>query len=175
MADPRDSADKDALARWLCQWWESDESDDHIDDGSPFPCRLCSEQAAALVDAIDAGKLPTLARVTASEWEWGVTQASDGIVRRGLTEQSARSVASRGDVSNPRYLMRRALGPWERVSSSEVCSTCGQSFDSPPCSLNRENGWSGHTAAGGVTAGYPASPPPASEQEAHHGWGDAGE
>lgn len=35
-----------------------------------------------------------------------------------------------------------------------TCSTCGGTFDSPPCSLNRDIGWSGHTVSGGVgTAG----------------------
>jgi hypothetical protein len=32
------------------------------------------------------------------------------------------------------------------------CSTCGQRFSDPPCSLNRELGWSGHTIAGGIGA-----------------------
>ena len=38
----------------------------------------------------------------------------------------------------------------EAVGLGELCSTCGQSFDSPPCSLNRELGWSGHTRYGGA-------------------------
>lgn len=33
---------------------------------------------------------------------------------------------------------------------TETCSTCGQPMDSPPCSLNREIGWSGHTVSGGA-------------------------
>lgn len=50
---------------------------------------------------------------------------------------------------------RWRLGPdghWIRDLPPEVCSTCGGSFDSPPCSLNRELGLSGHTRAGGAAA-----------------------
>jgi len=30
------------------------------------------------------------------------------------------------------------------------CSTCGEPMTAPPCSLNSERDWSGHTVAGGV-------------------------
>ena len=33
-----------------------------------------------------------------------------------------------------------------------ACTTCGGSPDSPPCSLNRDLGLSGHTYGGGVAA-----------------------
>lgn len=54
------------------------------------------------------------------------------------------------------YVPTRATPP-----APEVCSTCGGSFDSPPCSLNREIGLSGHTRTGGVAAGDARDLPPA--------------
>lgn len=38
------------------------------------------------------------------------------------------------------------------AQEGELCSTCGGSSDSPPCSLNRGLGLGGHTRAGGVVA-----------------------
>lgn len=37
-----------------------------------------------------------------------------------------------------------------------TCSTCGGLFDSPPCSLNREIRWSGHTVSAGTAGGSDA-------------------
>lgn len=53
------------------------------------------------------------------------------------------------------------LVPATRVLPPEVCSACGGSSDSPPCSLNRDLGLSGHTRAGGVAAGGTRVLPPA--------------
>lgn len=51
--------------------------------------------------------------------------------------------------------LRRVRPLWGRLGRRLGilrCSTCGQKFSDPPCSLNRELGWSGHTVAGGIGA-----------------------
>lgn len=61
-----------------------------------------------------------------------------------------------GNVQWRKTTRLRSIRPlWRRLGRRlgiVRCSTCGQKFSDPPCSLNRELGWSGHTIAGGIGA-----------------------
>lgn len=50
-------------------------------------------------------------------------------------------------------------GPQAAGEGEERCSTCGEVLDAPPCSLNRDIGWSGHTRAAGLLADEAIHPP----------------
>jgi hypothetical protein len=150
---------------WICP--ECGEDNYCETDATIFVCGECGEEVERVVDDADIS-----AKVEASSL--GTPEAR--ALRATVSDEHAARIVARA-----RKLERctcngvvRAFGgyssgcpmhdpkdpPGESATPPEVCSTCGGSFDSPPCSLNREIGLSSHARTGGVKAGDTTVLPP---------------
>jgi hypothetical protein len=119
--------------------------------GSPGRvCHYCGPTDRELRPYGPGGSTVCFPCATATPERNAAAQGAFGALLDGSAAITTTGVIAIGEADGPRpFDPAEAVGP----TPPKTCSSCNQPMDSPPCSLNRDTGWSGHTVYGGVGVG----------------------